>query len=145
MIPTELLTLGASTLAGGTMRLIGMWAEAKREQAQATMQLLGERTNNAVRLSSAGTPGYQWTRRTIALMVIFAVMVLPKLAVLILPDLPVVYGWTSSPSGLASWLFGMEQLTWHVTRGLVITPLDTNFAMAIAGLYFGSASVSIRR
>lgn len=145
MIPVELLTLGASTLAGGTMKLIGMWAEAKREQQQATMQLLGQKTDNSVRLASAGNQHYQWTRRTIALMVIFAVMVLPKLAVLILPSLPVVYGWTSSASGLFSWVFGTGQLTWHVTQGLVITPLDTNFAMAIAGLYFGSASVSTRR
>lgn len=142
MIPVELLTLGVSTIAGGLMKGWGMALEAKREQHHQLLAMAGQRTENAVALASAGDRGFKFTRRTIALMVIFAVMVLPKVGAYMFPDLPIVYGWTSASEGLFAWLFGGEQLTWHATQGVVITPLDTNFAMAIAGLYFGSATVS---
>lgn len=141
MIPHELLTLGVSTLAGGGMKLMGMWVKLKAQQNAALLQMAGQKHSQTVELSNTGTPQYQWTRRTIALMVTFAVMVLPKLAVLVSPELAVTYGWTSSPSGLWSWFSGTDQLVWHSVQGIVITPLDTNFAMAICGLYFGASIV----
>lgn len=141
-LPVELMTLGVSTVAGGAMKLLGMVQATRAKQAEALLAAATQKHEQTVELANTGSPQYQWTRRTIALMVVAAVMVLPKLAVLMYPDLLVTYGWTSSDSGLWFWLFGGEQLTWHVAHGLVITPLDTNFAMAIAGLYFGSATVS---
>ena len=141
-LPVELMTLGVSTIAGGAMKLMGMVQESRAKQSEALMAMANSNQTRRVELANTGTPQYQWTRRVIALMVVASVMVLPKLAVLAFPDLPVTYGWTSADSGLWFWLFGGEQLTWHVAQGVVITPLDTNFAMAIAGLYFGSATVS---
>jgi len=127
-IPLEVLTMGASSVIGGILKIM----DAK---SQATDRMLAALNKDAHDRASLGTPSYQFTRRTIALTVTFAVILLPKLAAL--GGLPVTYGSTEEVSYLWG-LFGNSASTvWYTVGGMPITPLDTHAFAAIIGLYFG--------
>lgn len=121
--------MGASALIGGMLRYMDTKARNQREMLQALNQ-------NAIDRSNAGTQEFQFTRRTIALTVIFAVVLLPKLAAL--GGAPVVV-FTSGQEVSYLWgLFSSSAGTvLYTVAGVPITPLDTHLAAAIAGLYFG--------
>ena len=82
------------------------------------------------------------TRRWIALMCVFAIIVLPKLVFLISPETPIYVGYTEATS-VGWWIFASsaEMTTWKPLGGLVITPLDTHVVSSIIGLYFGGSLV----
>ena len=127
MIPLELLTMGASALVGGVLK--AMDRKSDRED-----RLLDKVNEDRVSNRAVVNPQYQWTRRTIALTVTFAVMVLPKLAAL--AGYPVSYGAVESTSYLWG-LLGHSVTAWYTVGGMPITPLDTHAFSAIIGLYFG--------
>lgn len=127
MIPLELLTMGASALVGGVLK--AMDRKADRED-----RLLDKVNEDRVSNRAVVNPQYQWTRRTIALTVTFAVMVLPKLAALAGYD--VSYGAVEDTSYLWG-LVGHSVTAWYTVGGMPITPLDTHAFSAIIGLYFG--------
>lgn len=124
-----MLTMGSSTLIG----MIGKTLEAKAKYQQ---QMLEQLNSNAIARSNNGTKAFQFTRRTIALTVIFAVVLFPKVAALF--GAPVVV-FTSGES--ASFLWGVFSQSagtvLYTVAGVPITPLDTHLTAAIAGLYFG--------
>lgn len=128
-IPLEMLTMGASTAIG----MIGKMMDAKAKAQQTMMDSLNA---NAVARQNAGTPTFQFTRRTIALTVIFSVVLLPKLAAL--GGAPVVVFTSGSEVSYLWGLFSSSAGTVLFTvAGVPITPLDTHLAAAVAGLYFG--------
>ncbi len=144
MIPMELITMLGSTLLGGVMQIWSQHLRAKQQAHSALMARAGLAADHRMSLLTKPNEKVMWTRRVIALSVVFSVIVLPKLAVLVFPTLPVSYGWTTAPvEGFLWGLFGgtPELLTWHEVRGIAITPLDTHFASAVAGLYFGGSLV----
>jgi len=124
-----MLTMGASTIVG----MIGKAMDAKAKAQQALMETLNK---DAIARSNSGTQTFQFTRRTIALTVIFAVVVLPKLAAL--GGAPVVV-FTSGQD--VSYLWGLFSssagMVLYTVAGVPITPLDTHLAASVAGLYFG--------
>ena len=120
--------MGASALIGGVLKM--MDAKAK---AQADM--LSALNRDALARSTAGSESYQFTRRTIALTVTFAVILLPKLAAL--AGLPVTYGSMEEVSYLWGLFGNSGGLVWYTVGGIPITPLDTHAFSAIIGLYFG--------
>ena len=85
-------------------------------------------------------------RGAIALITVFSVVLLPKLAAIFFPTLNVMVGymeWTPE------WLFGIregyESIGWKmIPGGLVITPLDTMLLSAITGFYFGAVTARSR-
>lgn len=121
--------MGASALIGGVLK----FTERRQQARQAELDALNK---NAVDRSNSGTAEFQFTRRTIALTVIFAVVLLPKLAAL--GGAPVVV-FTSGEEVSYLWgLFSSSAGTvLYTVAGVPITPLDTHLAAAIAGLYFG--------
>ena len=128
-IPTEVLTMLASTLLAGGLKIF----EAK---AAATRAMLEALNANAVVRSNAGSTGFQFTRRMIALMVVGSVIVLPKLAALW--GVPVSIPAQPHSLGLLWGLFSSVSSEVYVTvAGLPITTLDTHMCAAITGLYFG--------
>lgn len=128
-IPLEVLTMGASALIGGVLKFMERKAQAQRDMLTALNQ-------NAVDRSNSGTAEFQFTRRTIALTVTFAVILLPKLAAL--GGAPVVV-FTSGQEVSYLWgLFSSSAGTvLYTVAGVPITPLDTHAFASIAGLYFG--------
>ena len=137
MVPFEMFTLGVSTLMGGALKLMGMKQEAQNTRDAQTLEILSKTiadTQNA-RQTSDGTKT-QWTKRTLALGIVFAVIVLPKLVAAFHPETVVTFGWTEFHPGF---LFfpDREAFSWMTVSGLAITPLDTNLCSAIIGFYFG--------
>jgi len=128
-IPLEMLTMGVSTVAG----MLGKYFETK---AQASRDMLAALRKDALDRANTGSESYKFTRRTIALTTVFAVVVLPKLAAL--GGAPVVV-FTSGQEVSYLWgLFSSSAGTvLYTVAGVPITPLDTHMVAAITGLYFG--------
>lgn len=144
MIPMELVTLLGSTLMAAVLKYVGAKLQAERERHNMMMQALGARIEERREIRAIENEGFTWTRRTIALLSVLSIIVLPKVAAILYPYLPVTVGWTEWVPGFWPFKDGSEQLTWHVARGLVITPLDTHLVAAVAGLYFGGSLVAHR-
>ena len=123
--------MGASALVGGVLKIMD-------SKAQAQQKLLDQLNKDAYSRASLGTEGYRFTRRTIALTVTFAVILLPKLAAL--GGMPVTYGSTEEVSFLWGLFGNSAGLVWYTVGGIPITPLDTHAFGAIIGLYFGMGS-----
>jgi len=121
--------MGASAVVG----MVGKYLETK---ARAQRDMLASLNQNAIDRSNSGTKTFQFTRRTIALTVVFAVILLPKLAAL--GGAPVVV-FTSGPEVSYLWgLFSSSAGTvYYTVAGVPITPLDTHTLAAVVGLYFG--------
>ena len=141
-IPFEIITMLGSTILGG---LMSMWSQSiKAKQAQQAM--LMERAKfqqKAVKdAREYENVGFQWTRRIIALIAVFAIVLLPKLMPLISPDISVIVGYLEFKPGFL-FLPEKEIMKWVTlsSNSLVITPLDTNLVAAIIGLYFGGSLV----
>ena len=82
------------------------------------------------------------TRRWIALISVVAILVIPKLAPFINPDLPIYVGYTEETLQ-GWWIFASSTdiTQWKAMTGLIITPLDTHVVSSIIGLYFGGSLV----
>ena len=75
-------------------------------------------------------------------MCVLAIIVLPKLAPFIDPNMPVYVGYVETVQQ-GFWLFSsdVDMTQWKPLNGLVITPLDTHVVSSIIGLYFGCSLV----
>lgn len=121
--------MGASALVGGVLKSLDR--KADREDRLLDKVREDQQSNRA-----NTNQHYQWTRRTIALTVTFAVMVLPKLAAL--AGYPVSYGTVEHSSYLWGLLGSSASTVWYTVGGMPVTPLDTHAFSAIIGLYFGA-------
>ena len=141
-MPFEMITMLGSTVLGGVMTI---WSQSiKAKQAEQKM-LLARADKQAEIFKEAREyekPGFQWTRRIIALTAVFAIVVLPKILPLVTPDAHVIVGYTEFKPGFL-FFEGKDVMKWvpMAHKGIVITPLDTNLVSAIIGLYFGGSLV----
>ena len=137
MVPLEIFTgLGSAIFAG----LMNMWSksmEDRRLQNQmliARGKLQNEMINDARKMQGKGV---SFTRRVIALTVVFSVFVLPK--IMAAYGIPVTVGYTEFDPGFWFFTEGREITKWiSVGDGFTMTPLDSHGAMAVIGFYFGS-------
>ena len=146
MIPLELLTGGVSLVVGMVGQLMANKMRMTRENNRDTLRALTGNTKaqNAAYERGKGDEKFAWTRRLIALSVVFAVLILPKLVAIFNPDVMVYVGYTEAQGGIFSWIFGGDgAVIWKEAQGLVLTPLDTHTVAAIIGLYFGSSTTKI--
>jgi len=86
-------------------------------------------------------PGFQWTRRIIALSSVGAIIVAPILAAIFMPGLPISYGFAEAVGGFMFFTSATDALVWTTGTGIVIGPVHTHLVYAIAGMYFGSSVV----
>ena len=141
-MPFEMITMLGSTVLGGVMSI---WSQSIKAK-QAEQKMLLARADKQAKLFKEAreyeNPGFQWTRRIIALTAVFAIILFPKLLPLIDPEANVIVGYLEFKPGFLFWE-GKDILKWEYlsARGLVITPLDTNLVSAIIGLYFGGSLV----
>ena len=141
-MPFEMITMLGSTILGGVMSI---WSQSIKAK-QAEQKMLLARADKQAKLFKEAreyeNPGFQWTRRIIALTAIFAIVVLPKILPLIDPQAQVIVGYLEFKPGFL-FFEGIEvmQLIPMALSGIVITPLDTNLVAAITGLYFGGSLV----
>ncbi len=86
-------------------------------------------------------PGFQWTRRIIALASIAAIVVVPILAGWISPDISITHGWTETRGGFLFFTDAKDIIKWGTGTGIILAPFHTHLVSAIAGMYFGASSV----
>jgi hypothetical protein len=144
-IPFELITMLGSGLMSGVMTLWSQSQKAKQaafERAISGLAAKAKATDEARRYENNG---FQITRRIIALAVVFAVIVWPKIVPVLFPDMPVIVGYTTWNPGFLFFSDGSEVIKWEALQGLVMTPLDTHIMSSIIGLYFGSSIVKNAR
>ena len=141
--PFEIITMLGSTLLSS---LLSIWSQSRKakEEQQKLLITRGEFEMKAKQQSldhGLKEKGFAWTRRIIALVSVFAIVVLPKMVAVFYPDVDVTVGYTNWNPGF--WFFreGREIFEWITFQGLVITQLDTNLVSAIIGMYFGGSLV----
>lgn len=147
-IPFEIVTMLGSTLLGGMLKIWGMKQEHEKLRTQALIQLRQTEQEMLVSARTYENKGFQFTRRTLAIMAFLSIIVLPKLVPILGASAgwtDVVYGWTEWHPGFL-WMDGQNVTEWkQISGGIVITPLDTHVISAIIGLYFGSSTVGHNR
>ena len=141
--PFEIITMLGSPLLSSVLSIWSQSRKAKEEQ-QKLLITRGEFEMKAKKQSldhGLKDKGFAWTRRIIALVSVFAIVVLPKMVAVFYPDVDVTVGYTNWQPGF--WFFkeGREIFEWITFKGLVITQLDTNLVSAIIGMYFGGSLV----
>ena len=141
-MPFEIITMLGSTILGGVMSI---WSQSIKAK-QAEQKMLLARADKQAKLFKEAreyeNPGFQWTRRIIALTAVFAIVLFPKLLPLLQPDASVIVGYLEFKPGFL-FIPEKEIMKWITlsSNSLVITPLDTNLVSAIIGLYFGGSLV----
>ena len=137
-----MITMLGSTILGGVMSI---WSQSIKAK-QAEQKMLLARADKQAKLFKEAreyeNPGFQWTRRIIALTAVFAIVLFPKLLPLLQPDASVIVGYLEFKPGFL-FIPEKEIMKWITlsSNSLVITPLDTNLVSAIIGLYFGGSLV----
>ena len=135
----ELVTLLGSSFLGGAMKIWSKTNESRRLERTYVLQALNAKADIIGKARRYENRGFQWTRRTIALMAVFFVIAFPKMVAVFMPETAVFFGYAEMTRGF--WFFGSEgeKIVWEQMHGLVITPLDTHLLAAIVGLYFGGS------
>ena len=139
--PFEIITMLGSTVLSGVMSI---WAESRKAKQQEQMALITRGKFQLKAIESARNvknQGFQWTRRIIALLAVFSIVVFPKLVAVFYPDITVTVGYTEFRPGFWFFTSDEEVFKWVTFKGLVITQLDTNLVSAIIGMYFGGSLV----
>ena len=139
MIPMELISMLGSTVLGGIMSIMAQKGQAEQEKQKMLMQRAGfaaKQTDKARNVKDAHT---KHTRRWIALMCVFSIIVVPIVAP-IFTDVNVIYQIiTEQDSGW--WIFGStyETSIWKEGNSIFITNLQSHTIFSIIGLYFGGS------
>ena len=141
-MPFEMITMLGSTVLGGVMSIWSQSIKAKQAEQKMLLQRADVQQKGFKEAREYENVGFQWTRRIIALIAVFAIVLLPKLMPLVSPDVSVIVGYLEFKPGFL-FLPEKEIMKWVTlsSNSLVITPLDTNLVAAIIGLYFGGSLV----
>ena len=141
-MPFEMITMLGSTVLGGVMSIWSQSIKAKQAEQKMLLQRAEVQTKSFKEAREYENTGFQWTRRIIALIAVFAIVLLPKLMPVLSPDTSVIVGYLEFKPGFL-FFEGKEVMQWvpMAARGIVITPLDTNLVGAIVGMYFGGSLV----
>jgi len=134
--------LGSTLLSS----VLSIWSQSRKakEEQQKLLITRGEFEMKAKKQSldhGLKDKGFAWTRRIIALISVFAIVVLPKMVAVFYPDVDVTVGYTNWRPGFWFLVEARERFEWITFQGLVITQLDTNLVSAIIGMYFGGSLV----
>ena len=142
MFPIELISMLVSTVLGGDLSIMAQKSKDKAEEQKMLMQRADFQSKQFDKARAVDDPFTKNTRRWIALICVVAILVLPKLAPFINPDMPIFVGYTESVMQ-GWWIFASSTdiTQWKPMTGLVITPLDTHVVSSIVGLYFGGSLV----
>ena len=141
-MPFEMITMLASTVLGSFMSIWSQSIKAKQAEQKMLLQRAQVQQQGFKEAREYKDKGFQWTRRIIALVAVFSIILLPKLMPLVQQDTSIIVGYLEfKPSFL--FIPGKEVMKWVTlsSNSLVITPLDTNLVSAIIGLYFGGSLV----
>lgn len=139
--PMEILTMLGSGLMAGLMSIWSM--KMKHEELRSKLMLanMNAQMKHVKEAREYKNPKFQYTRRIIALSIVFSVIVLPKIAALFMPEASVTVGYTEFDPGFWFFTDGQDIVKWVTATGMTLTPLDTHVMSAVVGLYFGASVV----
>ena len=139
MIPMELISMLGSTVLGGVMSIMAQKGQAEQERQKMLMQRADFAAKQTDKARAVSDPHTKHTRRWIALMCVFSIIVVPIIAP-IFTDVNVIYQIvTEADSGW--WIFGSsyETSVWKEGNSIFITNLQSHTIFSIIGLYFGGS------
>ena len=140
-MPLELLTMVGGFLLTAVTKLVSIkmqMAQAKHEMLMEKIKSEGRRQQQA---RTYNEPGFQWTRRIIALLSVVSIVCIPILAGWITPEVAISHGWEHTKSGFMFFTDPTTTIKWATGNGIILAPFHTHLVAAIAGMYFGSSSV----
>lgn len=143
MFPIELVSMLISTILGGILSIMAQKAKDKADEQKMLLQRAEFQSQQFDKARAVDDPFTKNTRRWIALIAVVSILVIPKLAPFINPDLTIYVGYTEEVMQ-GWWIFASstDMTQWKpMTGALVITPLDTHVVSSIVGLYFGGSLV----
>lgn len=143
---TELLTFGVTFLLRAMVTTIHNHQEI-RKQELSLMRRANELTAEAthqIREQSKGWTLFGITSSILAIMGFFTIIVLPKIVPIFWPNVDVFMAYKELSKGFLFFTSDAMQLKFTAIHGMIITPLDTHLASAIAGLYFGSFKTTLK-
>lgn len=147
-LPSELLTLGSSSLIGGGLKIWSQYLQAaKAREADRDRYLSNRHKEETTSLEAARAfmpNGGEWTRRLIVVACMFA-LITPTILPALYEGLVVSYAYTEGKGGW--WIFqtSLETLKTVRLEGIVILPLHTHTCAAVSGFYFGASIVKWRK
>lgn len=151
MIPFEIITFLGSSLISGFLKGWSKKIEVEKERNAMMIAALSTKANIFKQAREHGLKDreFAWLRRTVTLLCILAIVVLPIVLPLVssmLGDpINITHGWTEWKPGFLFLTEGKETFMWREVTGPAITPLHTNLVSAIAGFLFGSDTVGKKK
>ena len=139
MIPMELMSMLGSTVLGGVMSIVAQRGQAEQEKQKMLMQQAGFAAKQTDKARAVSDPHTMHTRRWIALMCVFSIIVVPIMAP-IFTNVNVIYQIVSEVDS-GWWIFGSsyETSVWKEGNSIFITSLQSHTIFSIIGLYFGGS------
>lgn len=139
MFPLEIFTGLGGALFGGIMKLWANGQQYSHEKALLSMRLEEAHMKFVEKARGHKDSKFDFTKRTIALIIMFSVFLVPPLLALL--DVETSVGYTVVKDGFSflsifNW-GGQEVTVWKEVKGFAITPLHTHSVMAVLGMYFG--------
>ncbi len=92
-MPFEMITMLGSTVLGGVMSIWSQSIKAKQAEQKMLIQRAEVQQQGFKQAREYENVGFQWTRRIIALVAVFAIVLLPKLMPIISADTSVIVGY----------------------------------------------------
>jgi len=136
----EILTLGISTIVGIVARLLAARMEIKKQKMEYKLKQ-GDQAQKGFSMARLAkvSQRFAMTRQIIALSIIGAVVIWPKLIPSFFPKIPVYYcDYVDGKSFIFGLFSSSRALDCITATGILITPVDVQLALAVAGLYLGA-------
>ena len=110
MPPLELISGIGGVVLGGILKLWGMKMQNEHERNVHTLQALGAAASITKEAREYGSKDkdFSFARRTVVLLSVFSIIVVPLVAPLFFPDIPVNHGWTEWQGGF--WFFSRAKM-----------------------------------
>ena len=138
---SELVAMLGGGITGFVMKFMSAQMEIHSTARERMITAQGASDDSADRAAARTGSGGVWIRRSIAITILFAVVVAPFLFAFY--SIPVTI--KSEGTGGIFGFLGFHADRWKSLEGFVLLPEIRQGMLAILGFYFGSSQVTIRR
>ena len=138
---SELVAMLGGGITGFVMKFMSAQMEIHSNALERMITAQGASDDSADRAAARTGSGGVWIRRSIAITILFAVVVAPFLFAFY--SIPVTI--KSEGTGGIFGFLGFHADRWKSLEGFVLLPEIRQGMLAILGFYFGSSQVTVRR
>jgi hypothetical protein len=138
---SELVAMLGGGITGFVMKFMSAQMEINSNALERMIAAQGASDESADRAAKRTEGGGVWVRRSIAITILFAVVIAPFIFAFY--SIPVTIK-SEGTGGIFSFL-GFHADRWKSLEGFVLLPEIRQGMLAILGFYFGSSQVTIRR